>query len=162
MCQSSSTPTKEANCGTPRISFKLPSLDAEISTERCATTTRENQLRYYRKLKKKKQRETPRLQLPDPFRASSISLEGNSAVRRRFEGVVVLHVERDRPATNSRSSSGSREEGRQQESGEESNMPRTSRRWLVHRARDVKRRRVILRKGPGHRAPSDRVITCRR
>lgn len=41
MCQSLSSPTKEANCGTSRIFFKLPSSDAvEISTEGYATRAR--------------------------------------------------------------------------------------------------------------------------
>lgn len=155
MCQSPFSPTKEGNCGTPRIFVKLPSFNAvEISTEGYATRARIVS-DTIDKLKKEKKTNIGalRLQLPDPFRASSISLEGSSAVeRRRFEGAVGLfppsrrEIDRSLPAANSRSSDGTRGGYR---GGEENNMSRTFRRWLVHRARDVKQRRVILRKEPG-------------
>lgn len=96
------------------------------------------------KLKKRRNIGALRLQLPDPFRASSISLEGNRAVERvgaLREPSVLLppppsrrEIDRSLPAANSRSSDGTRGGIR---GGEENNMSRTFRRWLVHRARDA-------------------------
>lgn len=80
---------KKANCEMSCILFKLPSSNAvEILTEEYATRARIVS-DTIDKLKKRTNIGALRLQLPDPFRASSISLEGNSAVeRRRFERTV--------------------------------------------------------------------------
>lgn len=135
MCQSPSTPAKliaerlisPSNYRRPTSPRYRPRAESLRLRARIASDTIDK-LRKKKKKKKRNNRETPRLQLPDPFRASSISLEGNSAVeRRRIVGVVFARSELDRwlrIAVRRYEGGG----GGQRESGEESNMPRTSRR----------------------------------